>query len=723
MPKPLSLAVAVMLGIVPLHAQDSDRPKDGGLDWATLMQRTGTKPIVVPKGSQSGDEVGKSYDHWRKTHIVDPELARLKGAPDEKETSEFFLRAIGYWSNRNHDKYTEAFVKTAMAIIDGNTRRPVIDFFAAYVCKKSNHGNHMLKGYGFVADAPADAPIHRLLPVLAQAEVLDYMDTHNQGEVKAAQKRYLELLAAHLGTEADAEDGHWIQFYHLNSAITEVRDRKREHQHIDLYQTSKLPEWARLTLEGDAERALSWRYAGKGWGNPEKPESVEKHWEAASKALTRAWELNPAQPEAAQIMIIVTEVGKSNPETLRLWFDRAMAAQYDFDPAFRCYLNAMRPYWGGSYDQMLAFGRACAETKRFDSDLPIRFNQAVHGVAYSTKDWRALYRHPELSKLLFETRENRLKTIPDGNFNKIYQSCQLCAEAWAAGDLDRAARALDGIRMADGSYHYYADVAKIPWDLNVDWKLMFSEIWLHKGDAREDYAKGVEALGARRFDEAGKFFQDAIPKAHRDAIPLLSANIALADFQQRYNKGGWVAIPAHQRLCWNQSDGENIWDPEAKRLKLTGDWVFGKSLFRGKLGQNFEVRGHFKTTGAGPRSAGFGIYCGQSPMFTGRGRSSWWSVRVDCNNPKENAVCFSFKYSAEKKRINIPWEEDNEFLYRRENGRVSFSVGGRELITGREIGNDAPSGECAWGIGVLGQGNGASSEVWDLEARRLDREL
>ena len=54
---------------------------------------------------------------------------------------------------------------------------------------------------------------------------------------------------------------------------------------------------------------------------------------------------------------------------------------------------------------------------------------------------------------------------------------------------------------------------------------------------------------------------------------------------------------------------------------------------------------------------------------------------------------------------------------------VSSSVGDWEIIHERPFDEDAPGGEFAWGLGVLGQGKGAAAWVWDLEARRLDRPL
>ena len=55
----------------------------------------------------------------------------------------------------------------------------------------------------------------------------------------------------------------------------------------------------------------------------------------------------------------------------RLWFDRAVAVEMDYMPAYTAMFNALRPMWGGSYGAMYKFGLECAETKRFDTDVPV----------------------------------------------------------------------------------------------------------------------------------------------------------------------------------------------------------------------------------------------------------------------------------------------------------------------------------------------------------------
>src|SRR4030095_12205638 len=117
------------------------------------------------------------------------------------------------------------------------------------------------------------------------------------------------------------------------------------------------------------------------------------------------WKLRPDMPFAASQMITVAMAGAGEEsETMRLWFDRAVAAQYDYDEAYTSMLWGLLPRWGGTHVRMLAFGGACARTRRFDTAIPADLNTAARQIANELPDWRPLLRQPEMRKLLMETR-------------------------------------------------------------------------------------------------------------------------------------------------------------------------------------------------------------------------------------------------------------------------------------------------------------------------------
>ena len=92
-------------------------------------------------------------------------------------------------------------------------------------------------------------------------------------------------------------------------------------------------------------------------------------------------------------------------ETARLWFDRATSAQFDYNPAYENYLLQLLPHWGGSLKEIMAFGRACLETGRFDTLVPTFFFRAVESVCSEVDDWRKVYRDPEIAPRIVSLSE------------------------------------------------------------------------------------------------------------------------------------------------------------------------------------------------------------------------------------------------------------------------------------------------------------------------------
>jgi hypothetical protein len=89
------------------------------------------------------------------------------------------------------------------------------------------------------------------------------------------------------------------------------------------------------------------------------------------EALTASWKLRPDRPEAAAAMISVAMADAEPGESPRLWFDRAVAARFDYMPAYYRLRSALRWRWSGDPDALLAFARECAATRRFDTEVPL----------------------------------------------------------------------------------------------------------------------------------------------------------------------------------------------------------------------------------------------------------------------------------------------------------------------------------------------------------------
>lgn len=152
----------------------------------------------------------------------------------------------------------------------------------------------------------------------------------------------------------------------------------------DTVDKSSWPDWVKLTLRGYGDVELAWLERSSDWAAEVKDEQWDgfaKHLQQAREHLVKAWEANPERPEAAALMITVTMGDCHDPAELRLWFDRSIKAQFDYQPAYNNLIWAYRPRWHGSHELMLAFGRACLATHRFDTGVPTQMFCAAMDVA------------------------------------------------------------------------------------------------------------------------------------------------------------------------------------------------------------------------------------------------------------------------------------------------------------------------------------------------------
>ena len=170
-----------------------------------------------------------------------------------------------------------------------------------------------------------------------------------------------------------------------------------------LQQAANLPEWAREFGRGRIFQIAAWGERGDGWADSVTP-SGEIGWRRnlslARQHLTAAWELNPSDPGAAACMIAVTMGETGDKALMRLWFDRAVAAQMDFQEAYNAFAWALRPRWHGSHAEMLLFAEECVRSDRFDTLVPSNYLKLVREIASEESDHDAIYKRPAIYRNL-----------------------------------------------------------------------------------------------------------------------------------------------------------------------------------------------------------------------------------------------------------------------------------------------------------------------------------
>jgi hypothetical protein len=92
-------------------------------------------------------------------------------------------------------------------------------------------------------------------------------------------------------------------------------------------------------------------------------EALEKRLAIAREAFEEAWKVQPGSDETACRLMEIDKAVGGDRDTMELWFERALKANGDDRESCWSKLEWLDPKWHGSVEEMLAFGRACRDTK------------------------------------------------------------------------------------------------------------------------------------------------------------------------------------------------------------------------------------------------------------------------------------------------------------------------------------------------------------------------
>lgn len=224
---------------------------------------------------------------------------------------------------------------------------------------------------------------------------------------------------------------------------------------------SAVNPWLRLMVEGMRHRVIASEARGTSWASRVNQGAWTKFSEemkASRLAFERAYELCPQYPEAAfQLCDIAGSTGRG--KELRLMFDRAVAAQFDYAPAYDAMLNYLRPRWGGSHEALYRFGEECLNTGRFDTCVPEYFLSVLKAI--DTDNYGGVnpdarfeaYKQPNVKDNLNKYFTGMLARISD-NTARCKHETEYGIYLWAAGAYEDAKRVLGrkGKQLSDEAF-------------------------------------------------------------------------------------------------------------------------------------------------------------------------------------------------------------------------------------------------------------------------------
>lgn len=183
----------------------------------------------------------------------------------------------------------------------------------------------------------------------------------------------------------------------------------------------------------------------------------ERHDEAR-KALEQAYKVNPDDPRTATLMLSIEQATGGDRAEMEKWFERAMKADGNNREACEAKLLWLEPKWHGNSKEVLAFGRACRDTKNWQVGITLLVADAHYAtVSHLPTNQQAGYFHTtwirDEIKAVFE---EYLKHYP-GDYTERSSYAVYCV--------------LSG-RYADAHEHF-----RIVGD-NLSWNHRFSEEWV-----------------------------------------------------------------------------------------------------------------------------------------------------------------------------------------------------------------------------------------------------
>jgi len=268
-------------------------------------------------------------------------------------------------------------------------------------------------------------------------------------ELEKRDEASLALLKEALSTDSFTKEEMSVLRERLASPSgSDLRSRKADEVQAILDGSTHIEPWVAEFYAGLRDIDLAWKARGGGWANTVTDSGwngFEKYIALARENLVKAWTANPKDALAATNMITVAMAESESTDTMRSWFDKAVAAQVDCMLAYHQMLWGLRPRWLGSYDQMLQFGQECAATKRYDTCVPYQYIVAVRDVSSDAGDEGKIFADPEINQKMQDVIAGYL-SAPGSAMSPAYLHTLAAIFAYKAGNKEAAKTHLAAIQ-------------------------------------------------------------------------------------------------------------------------------------------------------------------------------------------------------------------------------------------------------------------------------------
>lgn len=352
---------------------------------------------------------------------------------------------------------------------------------------------------------------------------------------------------------------------------------------------SGVGRWITAMFVGMDHVNRAWDARGSGAAGTVTPEGWKgfaEHLALARDHFMRAHEMHPEWPDAASEMIQVS-LGEGSDEE-RLWFDRAVAAQFDHTTSYRRMMRmALLPRWGGSHEAMLEFGRECLATGRFDTVVPSCAYDAVVTIGEEAPHIRDAVTIPGAYAPAVTACRGYLTAHSAPHLVQLWHS-RLAILHWAAGRYAEACQALDEVKD---------DLApQAVGECRVRANDVVGESRLFGGPHGAAFAAAETLVEQGRLEDALAACQPLAARddLHAAARQIVAGRVATLETAAALDRYDWVDLQPRAGLAgWQVVTGDWRVEPDGTLVGTSGERGRLKLLCEAEIGQDFELTGEF----------------------------------------------------------------------------------------------------------------------------------
>lgn len=422
-----------------------------------------------------------------------------------------------------------------------------------------------------------------------------------------------------------------------------------------------------LYLDGEFRTKQAWHYRGGGFTNTVTPEGWEGFATELKKAeacYSKAWEMDKSIPNIPTAMISIA-MGSSGVEEMRLWFDRAVAARFDYPEAYHDFIFGILPRWHGNREMLLSFANECLETHRFDTSVPLHYFEILRWVQTECDHGdTSFWREPEIYARAKESFE---KSIAAGGAAGREADVRGHEAAFAV----RCAQWDDARRAIEKGFQIDLQTAT---DFGLSEELVKSAAFAYSGPGSEPALKGREQAIHGEKKAAIESYHAAIA-AQNDPLAkhFLKGRAQILQWEVDFAAGAEVAIKADKELSgfkiafgkWTaDDDGGLVGSAVDPFLQISCEADFGKDW-------DMTADVDYIHTGADWSSTGLTVSPPGYTSYTG----------FNLNRQKQNITVHIMNHG-EMETNPAPAADHNVMTLKRRGDTIKAIVNGKQVYEG-----------------------------------------